>query len=329
MAISIDSPEAAVAAAPYLLGFQPEDSIVILFSFDGGGHLSMRVDLPPEPDVEWLQAVLNGIPDPVPHRALVLSYVDTVGEDIGGGVADWVMFVLLPLMKVVDVLLISDGTVTSRICTDPYCCDPCGIAVTSLREHPIVAECVAAGMTLLPGRDALAQQLAPVEDGTAAHVRRLLRREPTGDYEVRRNRLERAATGLLTGCGDLQATDVALLARATGDIHVRDPLISTVLGAHESGTICLGTVRTRLAYALTRLPQSHAAPVAATLALLSWADGDGASALVAADRALEADPDNSLAPLVIQALQFGLPPSTWSMVTKDISMDTLRGRRSA
>lgn len=330
MSISIDSPEAAVAAAPYLLGFQPEDSLVILFSHDDGVHLSMRVDLPPAPDVEWLHAVLNGVPDPLPDRALILTYADTVDPEVAGGVADWIMFVLLPLVGIADVLLISDGRLTSRICTDPYCCDPCGVEVASLRDHPVVAQCVAAGMAQLPGRSCLAERLCPVEDDTAVHVRKLLRRTPTGDYEARRDRLERTAARLLSSSEDLRAADVACLARACGDIHVRDPLVARILGGRppeDRGG--LGAVRTRLTYALTRTPDSHAGPVASTLALLSWADGDGAAALVAADRALEVDPANSLAPLVIQALQYGLPPSTWSTVTRDIPMEILRGRRSA
>ena len=67
------------------------------------------------------------------------------------------------------------------------------------------------------------------------------------------------------------------------------------------------------------------------MALIAWADGDGAVALMAADRACDLEPTNTLAPLVIHALQHGLPPNTWASLTDDIPMEVLRGqvRRSA
>lgn len=329
MTISISSPQAAVAATPYLLGFQPEDSLVILFTQDDGVRMTMRVDLPPVPDFDWLQAVLSSVPDPLPQRALILAYANTVDAEIAGSVADWVMQVLLPLVDVVDVLLITDDRMFSRICEDWTCCDPCGVPLASLRDHQIVAECVAAGMAPLPDRHTLIEQMAPIADDVSSRVAKILLRRPRGEYEARRDRLERQSCKILVSTQPISAPDVACIARSCGDVHVRDPLISILLDGHQAGRIRLGDVRHRMTYVLTRTPESHAGAVAATLALLSWADGDGAAALVAADRALDCDPTNSLAPLVAQALQFGLPPSTWSSVTKDIPMEILRGRRSA
>src|SRR5260370_9284211 len=58
-----------------------------------------------------------------------------------------------------------------------------------------------------------------------------------------------------------------------------------------------------------RLPADCVAPPAALLAFTAWQAGDGALASVAIERALEADPDYSMALLVADALHAGLPPS--------------------
>lgn len=326
MTISISSPEAAIAATPYLLGFQPHDSLVLLLSHHDGLHMTMRVDLPDRPEVEWLQVLLNGIPEPLPGRAVVMAYADAVSPDEAAAIADWIALVLMPMMDVADVLLVDDGRVYSRMCTDPGCCDPCGLSVVELREHPIVAQCIAAGMGHLPDRMALRSQLAEVKDEVAEQAASLLAEPLVGAYEQIRDQLEQQALQILCGHEDVSAADIAGLARACADIHVRDPLIRVLLERRDIATVRLPIVRTRLTYALTRLSAEYAGPVAATLAVLAWADGDGASALVACDRACEADPANTLAPLVAHALQYGLPPTTWFELTQDIPMDVLRGR---
>lgn len=329
MAISISSPQAAIAAAPYLLGFQPEDSLVILFSAPDGVHMTMRVDLPPAADIEWLQCVLQGIPEPLPVHALILAYADTADALLAKVVAQWTMYVLFPLMEVADALLVSADTILSLTCDDPWCMSPCGTDLESIRDHPVVAECVAAGMSLLPGRQSLEDLLTPIRDEVSDDVLELLAQARQQGYEIWRDELEKECVGILCGDRALTAADVAHIAQACGDVHVRDPMITMLLEGRAGRGLPLATVRTRMAYCLRRIPSSYAGPVAATLALLGWADGDGAAALVAAERALKDDPLNTLAPLVMQALQHGLPPSTWSTVTRDIPLEVLRGRRSA
>ena len=43
----------------------------------------------------------------------------------------------------------------------------------------------------------------------------------------------------------------------------------------------------------------------------SWLSGDGALALIAAERALAIDPDYTLAGLLLRLLEAGVPPSSW------------------
>jgi hypothetical protein len=67
---------------------------------------------------------------------------------------------------------------------------------------------------------------------------------------------------------------------------------------------------------LTRRAQPDLVPAPASLlAFAAWRRGDGALAAVALDRALQADPTYSMALLLRQAIQAGIPPSAlegWS-----------------
>ena len=47
-------------------------------------------------------------------------------------------------------------------------------------------------------------------------------------------------------------------------------------------------------------------------AFAAWLTGDGAQALIAVERALRADPDYSMARLVLEILEQGVSPAHWS-----------------
>lgn len=321
MPITITSSDGAVAAVPYLLGFDPQDSLVILFNGPAERQLTLRVDLPPSPEVNWMQTILNGLNHPLPDRAILVAYANSATPFAASQTVQWAADVLAPMMHIVDVLLVAEGRLQSL--REP---DDGGIPVEDLLNHPVVAECVAAGLSKVARREHLVGRLEPVTDAVSEAVVAHLDRPLKGGYEQRRDRLEKRSVRVLCGQADLSPSDIAAVGRACSDWFVRDPMISVILKRHARSQVLLARVRTRLTYALVHLPEELAGPVAATLALLSWADGDGAAALVAVDRARGTDPTNSLAPLVEQALQNGLPPSTWSDVTSDIPMDVLRGR---
>lgn len=322
----IDSPEAAVAATPFLIGFPPEDSVVLLLLDEADTlQVSMRVDLPPGGDLGWLQSILQGIPDPVPWSVVILVYADDFPAEFAQAAGMWVMHALLPVMDIVDLVIVAEGTYSSMSSGQVEAGETSPLA--ALTDHAVVAACVAEGLSYLPSRRVLVKSLELVEDDVTAAVRRGLRQGVQGEYRVRRDVLEDKALSLLTGSEDLCVDDVVCLALACRDVHVRDPLMALVLDQFEDAPGLLASVRTRLVYCLTHTPGRHAGSVAATLALVCWADGDGAAALVAVDRCREADPSNTLGPLVAHALQNGLPPNTWSQLTEDIPLEVLRGRR--
>jgi hypothetical protein len=330
MPISITSPEAAIAATPYLIGFTPTDSMVLLLSAREGRSLALRVDLPSRPEIAWLQSIVNGIKDPVPPTTMLLAYADSASEELVAQLSAWLTNVLSPLTDVAASLLVGRDSARSLA---PGISGTLAqeIDMRDVRDHPIVAQCVAQGMTCLSGRHELVAQLQPVLDEFSSRVLEHLRRSESPGVERSQDALERRAVEVLQGRENLSPSDVACLALACRDCHVRDPLLAIVLSPQSLLTQPLRGIRTRLLHAVRHLPDTHAGPVAATLALAAWADGDGASALVAAERAMDLDPRNTLAPLIADALSHGLPPDTWTTLTDGIPIEVLRGhgRRSA
>ena len=329
MPISIASPEAAVAATPYLLGFTPRDSLVLLLLDDRLLQVAVRVDIPPCADPSWLSSVLQGMPDDVPPQVLLIAFADEAPGVWATAVAGWLCDVLAPLTEVVGLVVVADGRVRSMLegpGAERFDDSEDGCSVAALQDHPVVAECVAAGLSHLPDREALRSMLEAVRDDVAESVCGLLDGVSPGDEAGHAQALETWAVQILSSADRLTAEAVARVARACNDWRARDPMFAELLDRAYHGEVSLSAVRTRLTYCLTRTPASHVGGVAASLALLSWSDGDGAAAMCAAEHAASADPTNTLAPLVMAALERGLPPQTWAEVTCDIPRDVLRGR---
>lgn len=325
MTLRISSPDAAVAAAPYLLGFTPTDSLVMMFSDPELPQRHLRVDLPDTVDLRWLRGILAGVPDPAPRTVVLIVYADTVPMQFGQQILDWVTTVLDPALDVADAVIVHEAVMHSLVRSiqgrDP-------VPMSEVENHPVAAECVANGMSRLGSREALNALLAFVDDDFSRQVQTLLEggQPLASSYEQMRDMLERRAFEALVAGTDLTAFDVMVIGMACSDVYSRDPLITLLLEEKAKDRQGLYPVRSRLTFAVSHLPDDLAGPTAATLALLAWSHGDGASALVAADRAMLADPTNTLAPLVADALQHGLPPETWAKVTGDIPMDVLRGQ---
>ena len=58
-----------------------------------------------------------------------------------------------------------------------------------------------------------------------------------------------------------------------------------------------------------RVPARYVPASASLLAFTAWQSGNGALANIAAERALAADPEYSMAQLLLEAISAGMPPS--------------------
>lgn len=108
--------------------------------------------------------------------------------------------------------------------------------------------------------------------------------------------------------GPMDATTVAGVLVALQDTRVRDTVLWELL-QHDPAD--WDSMADRLARVVSGSPRDLLAPPATLLAILRWQTGDGSRASAAVERALVADPDYTLARLVLQCLLTGMHPLAW------------------
>jgi hypothetical protein len=319
--LRLRSPADVVAAIPYLIGFHPADSVVVLTCDPGQGAYAVRLDLTAH------DSLLGHVAGLVARRrpeAVILAGYGAAGRvtPVIERVRDRLHAVGVRLRE---ALRVENDRFWSYLCSDLACCPPEGTYV-DVAASPITATAIASGLVALPDRRDLERTL-----------------EPAGGEEMRRavvraeERLARWTEGGVTSVPARMAAEGV-------------PLVQSVIARARAGTnpppddevAWLGLLLTSLRvrdeawvrinepdldthirlwrHVLTRLPESYAAAPASLLSFAAWRAGEGALANVALDRALSADPRYSMALLLQELFVSGLPP--WSLPL-DLTPDQL------
>jgi Domain of unknown function (DUF4192) len=342
--IRVSSVTGFLAVIPHLLGFHPSRSMVVvgLDARRGRIVLAFRYDLPDPPDAARARDIAEHAAAVLRKRrirtAIAAGYgegtlVTPVAEQLraglrGAGIA----------MR--DVLRVQDGRYWSYVCTDPGCCPPDGVPF-DVSAHPAAAAMTAAGMPARPDRESLADSVAPLTgqaaesmrlateravlraaeliaslgapDGSSANTAGASSRvssSPSGTpgglwlaVEAGREAV-RAAISIYRHGGRITDHDqLAWLTVTIADLRVRDDAWARMEPRHRADHQRLWTDVVRHAC------EPYVPAPASLLAFIAWQSGDGALANVAIERALAADPEYSMAHLIGQALDAGLPPS--------------------
>ncbi|MFF0877771.1 DUF4192 domain-containing protein [Micromonospora aurantiaca (nom. illeg.)] len=177
--LSVRSPADMVAAVPYLLGFHPADSVVVVAVRGRRVVFAARGDLPapgadPGPAARHLaQVVARQDADAATvvgygPAARVTGVVDAIGDALTAAG-----------LVVLDALRVTEGRWFSYLCVEPSCCPPEGTPYDPAASQ-VSAAAVFAGQVALPDRAALAAQVSPL-DGPV----RLAMRRATGRARLR------------------------------------------------------------------------------------------------------------------------------------------------
>lgn len=290
-----------VAAVPTLLGFYPQDSVVVIFLKARKVTVTLRADLVDADRVDDL--VRSVITDPirtVPHHDAVAIVVvsPTRRPDVAAAVEAAATCHGVTVLTTIGVAAIEAGArwecLTTCRCRDDDGYDgSCGGELPDPASTPAAVQAVIErGLVTAASRDELWRRLAPTDPATLERRARLLDTTITTD------------TGDHAG-GAAEAEDerIVALGMALTDERVRETALQRCLDdpdrAHE-----------KLLIELTRgLPGRWAANPAAILAVSALLRGDGACAAVALDRALGADPTHRLARLMQHAVAEGITPA--------------------
>lgn len=344
--IRLSSPAELISALPYLVGFYPRDSLVVVCLQGPRPRigLAVRADLPPPGEERQLARALLA-PVVARHPIGVVLVV------VGGGRPHPVLGTPgAAAVSAVSGVLAEQGVVTMQAlwaeslqAQAPWSCFEgcCGGLLPDPEASHVAAATAAAGLVTFADRDELRRLVAPdgddvlarrgaLLDEAVAELDRELAEDPAG---VARRHLALVHDALeAAGHGGLPVTDghIVDLAVALADRSIRDSCLR--LCRCDSGGEGVGegdgegedraAAAERLWLALTRAtPAPELANPATLAAFTAYLRGNGALAGMALERALEAWPGHDLATLLAMALEAGLPPSALARLADDAAED--------
>lgn len=341
----IAGPDSIVVSLPYIIGFTPSDSLVVMWLDAGCVSLTMRLDLPPHgADHEpWLDAVMA---HERPHDEVIICVVpaaDQHARDESGELrAQQLVTALLDRLRsthcrVRDALLVIDRRWWSFLCEQPECCSAMGTEVDPVTADAVAARFALAGVARLPDRDSVVAICAP-DNTRQAEVLPLVRQarramvarmagatDAARDLEDWRDDAIALVRGvLLTSSPQSVGRDAAVLV-SLGDVRVRDTVLWEV--AHCSDHDPRQAFE-RAAGLLRGAPAGVVAPIGTVTALLGWLIGDGVRAVAALDRVHDEDPEYALAQLLGRSIAAGLAPTSWREMMSELTRESCRGSRA-
>jgi Domain of unknown function (DUF4192) len=304
-------PEDLIAAVPVVLGFRPEDSLVML-TFEARRTFHARVDLPGAADLddelpELAEALVRPCRTHGVGRVAFVVYGDdpALASALACGLESAFERARIGVLAVLRAHRglwwhVGKRPGEPEVGPSPY----------DDESHPFTAQAVFEGRVTHASRDALRATVAPVtEDRRAGLADRIAALPPPGPgaarvlldvvgrcVDSRADPDEHEAAAVLVAVGRLEARDAALYAvsRRTAGDHLR--VWSSLL---------------------RRAPDEQVPDVAAVTAFCAWQAGDGALAWCALDRCFEVDADHRLGTGLAECLTRAVPPSTWQEVVAE------------
>ena len=322
--LTVRNPSDLVCAVPYLLGFHPEASLVLVGLAAGQVVVTIRADLPDLAAPKGLESLDQAIA--AMSRGGAMDFVGIVMDDTAvprhagddlpwSGLASTVEAMVEGVDGVLgDLLLVAGGRYWSYLCRGAGCCPAEGTEVAGDASQ-IPAMATYAGLVALPGRESVERLLDPRPEHERDALLPAIDRAMAGvvaalraGHERRVDRSDvralfaavRAAEDRPEGCAD----DPEVLARygaALRRIAVRDAVWMALDGGRLHGDVLWRQLA-------SRLPAPFDAAPLFLIGWTAWRQGSGALARIAAERCLDSDPGYSAADLLVAALASAVDP---------------------
>lgn len=322
--VRISGPAELLQAVPYLLGFHPTRSLVLVGLRDERLVVTARLDL--------TDAVLGGVPHAVAAMTrggstsfVVIIYVDEPDEidlddELPTLCSRW-SYLAATVRETLeragaqlrDTLLVSDERWRSLSCVDEDCCPSEGRPLPGA-PSPFITAATVEGLVALPSRTAVAELLAPLPDADRAALHpAILTAERAGveqtvngharrwELSIKRAMFRAARESDEPGWSGLPDDAVARFGAALAVTALRDAVWLAVDGDRLDGRPLWRDLG-------RRLPSPYDAPPLFLYGWASWRAGDGALAGIAADRAIAVNPDYHAADLLLAAVSSGVDP---------------------
>ncbi|QLL25222.1 DUF4192 domain-containing protein [Actinobacteria bacterium IMCC26103] len=318
---TLTSPHDLIAAIPFLIGYHPVDSLVVVSIKDNCIGMAMRVDYPIDLPIAAYDLLASHLHREGSTGALLVAYVPSGRSDGEAVLSDLAAALHRIDLKVDESLLIQDGRFRSTMCSDVQCCPPNGRDVPAIDSSRIALEHVVAGRAMpFANLEALTESISALviadDEKWVARVSKFAVPEKSDDL----TKLQRdGATAVIDLAGEFAlgrgGDDLELIARVIGrlsDIQVRD----FALGTHTEEDIDNFFLMWR--HLMRMAPPGFVAPIASLFAALAYESGDGALAHRALDRALADSNGYSLALLLRRVFTAGWPPESFAAMRREL-----------
>ncbi|MEU0832913.1 DUF4192 domain-containing protein [Streptomyces sp. NPDC056231] len=346
--ITLRGPAELADALPYLMGFYPNDSVVMVALHGGRGRFGgrLRLGIPQSPQ-EWphvaeqlAECLVKGSERRGEHPDAIVVFLCQDPAD--GETPGQTMERLRPLAQrlrtacgaldvpVLEALCISGGRYWSYCCPDARCCPSEGNGLSLPGTSVMAAAAAYAGIQVRGSLREMEARLAPLrtpivaeqpqalDSAGAALVPRILDEE--GRKEVARETLGLARV-LMKRLREAPATAPSAADGQDDSLISNDEAAAVILGLQDRETRDKAAEwmegpdaqsALRLWQALSRRCvgpyEEHAAAPLTLAGWVSWSTGDEPGARVALGLALRVDPDYTFAQLLHQACNQGLDP---------------------
>jgi len=314
---TLTSPHDLLVAVPFLMGFSPEESLIVIGIREEAINIAMRFDL----DSRDFNEIVVHLQRSHSDCAMIISYTATGDKrDLNNEIREMISATGI---FVRESLLVEGGRWRSAICDDISCCPAEGNPIPEISSSKIAAEQVLLGHPMpYASREELQQSLHC--DGSlqalANDVSLAIELIAEIDYRNDPRPFQREGAQAISQLIEVAevagtASDASLLALVLvrlKDLQVRDFALGSINEENLEILIDLWRWIVRIA------PSRYVAPVATLLAATAYEKGDGVLAQSALDRALESDDEYPLAHLLKRVFAAGWPPETFATMRREL-----------
>jgi len=304
----LNRPGTLIAALPAVLGFVPENSLVLI-TIDGGEMgCVMRVDLSPE--LYESTGPLAGVAAAAAPDGAIAVVVDADGLDCRACNDDYRQLKITLEQSLADHgIHLLDFHIVDKVVSGGrwHRLDGPGGMVDDPTASPLAVAAVLDGRRLYAKREELHRVIEVTDPAASAALAAVIRRRsaavrldpPDAARDVRD--AMSAASRVIAG-EELSEATIAALACALTDLQVRDTLYALAIGEGADAAEALWGLLSRT------LPAPWRVEALVQLAFSAYARGDGPLAGVSLEEALRCQPTHRMAGMLDQALQSGMRP---------------------
>ncbi len=310
-----------ITAVPFLLGFHPTESIVLISVKADSIGLAMRIDLPPSLDGDAIELLAHHFLRDEAEAALLIAYLPDGREDGDSLLISLGAGLIRSGVEIQESIVVQGGRYRSIICRDEACCPSTGKSLPAIESSHIAAEHVMAGIPMPYANiselvDSLAADTSSFDPDWSEQVNTFYISDDAEEItELRRDGVETMDLLLDEFRMGHGASEKLLAARMIGrmsDVQVRD----YALGVHDEDSYDLYFTMWR--ELLRMAPRGFVAPIACIVAAMAYEGGDGALAQKALDRAIGDDDRYPLAGLLRRVFNAGWPPHSFAEMRAEL-----------